>query len=164
MPFLLLIFSGWPRFRSVRSRFGGVTVRAVPVFGSGAYSSQGVFCVSVQFNKEGRFRFRFMNNGSGSAFGSWENGSDGSGFRFRFGSWATLFFSYALKYVVVLNAVVCRNTQMSAKEMSAKERIRKRAQKGAKERKRALPCKKWQTTRFKTTRFGNSQYTSSFVT
>ena len=24
--------------------------------------------------------------GSGSAFGSWENGSDGSGFRFRFGS------------------------------------------------------------------------------
>ena len=30
--------------------------------------------------------------GSGSAFGSCENGSDGSGFRFRFGSWATLQF------------------------------------------------------------------------
>ena len=29
-------------------------------------------------------------HGSGSTFGSWENGSDGSGFRFRFGSWATL--------------------------------------------------------------------------
>ena len=28
--------------------------------------------------------------GSGSAFGSCENGSDGSGFWFRFGSWATL--------------------------------------------------------------------------
>ena len=39
------------------------------------------------------FRFRFLDNGSGgsdSDFGSWKNGSDGSGFRFRFGSWAVL--------------------------------------------------------------------------
>ena len=39
-------------------------------------------------SQRGRFRFRvrFLENGSGgsgSPFGSWENGSDGSGFRFR---------------------------------------------------------------------------------
>ena len=49
------------------------------------------FCVSVEFNRQGRFqfRFRFLENGSGgfgSAFGFRKNGSDGSGFRFRFGS------------------------------------------------------------------------------
>ena len=46
-----------------------------------------------------KFRFRFLENGSGgsgSAFGSCKNGSDGSGFRFRFGSWATL-NSYSLE-------------------------------------------------------------------
>ena len=45
----------------------------------------------MQFNREGRFRFLKSGSGSsGSAFGSWENGSDGSGFRFRFGSGASL--------------------------------------------------------------------------
>ena len=67
----------------VRLRFGGGTVRAVPVFGSGSVSLQKkLFCVSVQFNRKGRFRFRFLENGSGhsgSAFGFGENGSDGSG-------------------------------------------------------------------------------------
>ena len=63
---------------------------------------------------------------------------------------------------VVLNAVGRRSTQMRAKERkwvqraqtqkSAKERKR-----GAKGCKRALPRKKLQTTRFETTRFGNSQ-------
>ena len=53
------------------------------------------FCVSVQFNRKGRFRFRswFLKNGSGGsglAFGSWQNRSEGSGFRFQFGSWVTL--------------------------------------------------------------------------
>ena len=47
---------------------------------------------SVQFNRKGRFRFRFrfLENGSGFAFGCRKNGSDGSSFRFRFGSSATL--------------------------------------------------------------------------
>ena len=54
-----------------------------------------VSCISVQFNRKGRFRFRFLENGSGGSgsafrFGKKKNGSDGSGFRFRFGSWATL--------------------------------------------------------------------------
>ena len=45
------------------------------------------FCVSVQFNRKGRFRFlENGSGGSGSAFGFGKNGSDGSGFRFRFGS------------------------------------------------------------------------------
>ena len=75
--------SGWPRFGSVRLRFGDGTVRAVPVFGSGGSSKEGVFvCLSTVFLREGRFRFRFRflansSGGSGSAFGSWENGSDG---------------------------------------------------------------------------------------
>ena len=58
---------------SVRLRFGGGTVRAVPVFGSGGSSKEGVlnFCVSAQFSREDgpvpvsvpgkrfrRFRFR----------------------------------------------------------------------------------------------------------
>ena len=64
---------------SVRLRFGGGTVRAVPVFGSGGSSTK------QQFNRKGRFRFRFRflengSGGSGSAFGFGENGSDGSGF------------------------------------------------------------------------------------
>ena len=42
--------SGRPRFGSVRLRFGGGTVRAVPVFGSGGSSAKkGLFCVSVHF-------------------------------------------------------------------------------------------------------------------
>ena len=43
--------SGWPRFGSVRLPYGGGTVRAIPVFGSGASSKEGFFCVSVQFNR-----------------------------------------------------------------------------------------------------------------
>ena len=86
--FLMCLFSGRPRFGSVRLRFGDGTVQAVPVFG--------FFCISVQFNRKGRFRFRFRflengSGGSGSAVGFGKNGSDGSGFRFRFGSWATLY-------------------------------------------------------------------------
>ena len=60
-------FSGWPRFGSVRLRFGDGTVRAVPVFGSGGSSKEGIFqpflCVSAQFDRE---------DGSGSGFGSWK--------------------------------------------------------------------------------------------
>ena len=56
---------------------------------------EGVFLSFSTISQRGRFqfRFRFLENGSGgsgSAFGSCENGSDGSGFRSRFGSWATL--------------------------------------------------------------------------
>ena len=87
--------SGWPRFGSVRLRFGDRTVRAVPVFGSSGSSNEGVFVCFSTVSQRGRFRFRFRflengSGGSGSAFGSCENGSDGSGFRFRFGSWASL--------------------------------------------------------------------------
>ena len=49
----------------------------------------GGLCVSVQFNREGLFRFRFLkssSSGSSSALGSWKNGFR----RFRFGCWATL--------------------------------------------------------------------------
>ena len=54
--------TGWPRFGSVRLRFGDGTVRAVPVFGSrGSSIRRGVLCVSVQ-----------CSNGSGSGFGSWK--------------------------------------------------------------------------------------------
>ena len=76
--------SGWPRFGSVRLRFGDRTVRAVPVFGSRASSKEGVFVCFSTVSQRGRFRFqfRFLENGSGgsgSAFGSCENGSEGSG-------------------------------------------------------------------------------------
>ena len=59
---------GCTRMTPVRFRFGGGPVRAVPVFGSGG-SAKGVFCVSVVFNKKGRFRFRFrfLENGSGGS-------------------------------------------------------------------------------------------------
>ena len=76
--------------------FGGATVRAVPVFGSGGSSAKrGFLCVSVQLSREdgsgsGFGSWENGSGGSGAAFGSWKNGSDGSGFRFRFGSWATL--------------------------------------------------------------------------
>ena len=80
-------YAGRHRFGSVRLRFGGGTVRAVPVFGSCGSSTKRVFEVSVQFNRKGRFRFlKNGSGGSGSTFGFWKNGSDGSGFRFRFGS------------------------------------------------------------------------------
>ena len=60
--------AGWPWFGSVRLRFGDGTVRAVPFFGSGGSSKEGGFlCVSVQFNKKERFRFRFLENGSGGS-------------------------------------------------------------------------------------------------
>ena len=74
---------------SVRLRFGsgrgssgsGFSVLAVPL-------QKGLFSASVQFNREGRFRFqfRFLENGSGgsgSTFSFRKNGSDGSGFQFR---------------------------------------------------------------------------------
>ena len=69
--------SGVERFE--RFRF---SVPAVPL-------QNGFSLFSVQFNKKGRFRFRFLENGSGgsgSAFGFGKNGSDGSDSRFRFGS------------------------------------------------------------------------------
>ena len=64
--------TGWPRFGSVRLRFGDGTVRAVPVFGSGGSSKEGGFCVfqysltertvpvpvSVPGKRFRRFRFR----------------------------------------------------------------------------------------------------------
>ena len=59
----LVSISGWPRFGSVRLRFGDGTVRVVPVFGSGGSSKEGFLRVSVQFNRE---------DGSGSGFGSWK--------------------------------------------------------------------------------------------
>ena len=77
---IIITAFGGPKFR--------FSVPAVPL-------RSGFFCVSAQFSRE---------DGSGSGFGSWktvpavpvplsgswENGSDGSGVRFRFGSWATL--------------------------------------------------------------------------
>ena len=54
---------------------------------------KGFSSVSVLFTRKGRFRFRFLKNGSdgsGSSSGFWKNGSDCSGFRFQFGSWAIL--------------------------------------------------------------------------
>ena len=72
---------------SVRLRFVHGTVRAVPVFGSDDCSAErvsvrsctvqghGTVPVSVSEKRFGRFWFRIM------PFGSWKNGSDGSGFR-----------------------------------------------------------------------------------
>ena len=86
-----------------RFRFSVLAVPLLKVF----------FCVSVQFNREGRFRFRFrfLENGScgsGSNFGFGKNGSDGSGFRLRFGSWA------------ILNggAIVCDTTENTVRQGS----------------------------------------------
>ena len=60
--------------------------------------------------------------------------------------------------VVVLNAVVCRNTQMSTKERKRKSaKDRKRAQRGAKERKRALPRKIPNNSQMETGLSGNSR-------
>ena len=54
------LFSGWPRFGSVRLRFGDGTVRAVPVFGSGGSSKEGVLVFFSTASQRGRFRFRFL--------------------------------------------------------------------------------------------------------
>ena len=51
---------GWPRFGSVRLRFEDGTVRAVPVFGSGGSSGEGVFVCFSTVSQRGRFRFRFL--------------------------------------------------------------------------------------------------------
>ena len=63
----ILKIAGSPRFGSVWLRFGGGTVRAVPVFGSGGSSAKKVFrlfCV-FQHSLTGK-------DGSGSGFGSWK--------------------------------------------------------------------------------------------
>ena len=57
-----MINSGRPRFGSVRLRFGGGTVRAVPVFGSSSVPLQKGFSV-LQCSLTGK-------DGSGSGFGS----------------------------------------------------------------------------------------------
>ena len=59
-----VLCSGWPRFGSVRLRFGDGTVRAVPVFGSGGSSAKRGFSV-FQHSFTGK-------DGSGSGFGSWK--------------------------------------------------------------------------------------------
>ena len=56
--------AGRPWFGSVRLRFGGGTVRAVPVFGSGGSSAERGFSV-FQYSLTGK-------DGSGSGFGSWK--------------------------------------------------------------------------------------------
>ena len=92
---------GKSKCREAPVRFGSVTV-----WGWKGSSSSGfrfwrflckrglsVFQYSLTGRDASRFRFRFLENGSGgsgSTFGFRKNGSDGSGFRFRFGSWATL--------------------------------------------------------------------------
>ena len=69
-------------------RFVHRTVRAAPVFGSDGSLGKVIFNIFEHcFDRREwfRFRFRFLksgSNGSGSSFGSWENGTDGSGFRF----------------------------------------------------------------------------------
>ena len=58
----------------------------------------------------------------------------------------------------VLNAVGCRNTQMRANERKrAQTQVRKRAKKERTRAQKSASAQKSQTTRFKTTRFGNSQ-------
>ena len=56
--------AGRPRFGSVRLRFGGGRVRAVPVFGSGGSSAKRGFA-AFQHSLAGR-------DGSGFGFGSWK--------------------------------------------------------------------------------------------
>ena len=83
-----MLKAGRPRFGSVRLRFGGGTVRAVPVFGSGGSSAKGGFSV-FQYRLTGK-------DDSGFGFGSWKtvpvvpvplsvSGKNGC-FQFRFGS------------------------------------------------------------------------------
>ena len=61
---------------------------AVPVFGADDSSKEGFLGTSVEFNRKAQFRFRFRFLKTVPAF--LENSSDGSSFRFLFGSWATL--------------------------------------------------------------------------
>ena len=84
------------RFGSVRLRFGGGTVQAVPVFGSGGSSAKRGFCVSVKFDRKGRFwfQFRFL-----------ENGSCGSALSF-FGVFVSLVFS-CWEFFLVFLSVCC---------------------------------------------------------
>ena len=83
-PFLKRVkHAGRPWFGSVRLRFGGGRVRAVPVFGSGGSFAKRVFRASAAVSQERTVPV--------SVSGKWFlRGSDGSGFRFLFGSWATL--------------------------------------------------------------------------
>ena len=53
--YLFLQKAGWPRFGSVRLRFGDGTVRAVPVFGSGGSSKEVVFVCFSTVSQRGRF-------------------------------------------------------------------------------------------------------------
>ena len=52
--------AGWPRFGSVRLRFGCGTVRAVPVFGFGGSSGEGFPALQYRLSER-----------DGSGFGSW---------------------------------------------------------------------------------------------
>ena len=113
-----------PRIREAPVRFGSVT-------GSGFryrrfLCKKGFFCVSVQFNKKGRFRFRFLENGSGgsgSAFGFGKNGSGGSGFRFRFGSWATLYNWVGMEESAQVRPPKGRKEEMKCQWKSKKKNI-----------------------------------------
>ena len=58
-----MLVTGRLRFGSVRLRFGGGTVRAVPVFGSGGSSAKKVSLSQYSFTGK---------DGSGSGFGSWK--------------------------------------------------------------------------------------------
>ena len=96
-PSSVSFFQGGPG--SVRLRFGGGTVPVVPVLRFWRFLRKSGFIV-FQYSSTGR-------DGSGSGVGSWKtvlavpvplsvlgkNGSDGCGFQFQFGSWATLFFA-----------------------------------------------------------------------
>ena len=99
-PFLLL-FSGSESFRFLpfktgRPRFGSVTVWGWKGSSGSGFRFWRFLCkrgLSVfQYSLTGRGFGSWKNgsDGSGSTFGFRQNGSDGSGFRFRFGSWATL--------------------------------------------------------------------------
>ena len=77
------------RFGSVRLQFGVERYQRFRFRFWRFLCKSGFSVFQYIFNREGRFRFRFLENGSGgsgSAFGFGKNGSDGSGFRFQFGS------------------------------------------------------------------------------
>ena len=91
------------RSGSVRLRFGGGTVRAVPGFGSGGSPAKRVSRASVQFNRKAQFRFleNSSGGGSGSAFGFGSNGSDGP----VSGSGSVLFSLHPLQKITKLETV-----------------------------------------------------------
>ena len=66
---ILEILAGWPRFGSVRLRFGGGRVRSVPVFGSGGSSTKRFFFSVFQYIFKGK-----DGSGSGSVPGKWFRG------------------------------------------------------------------------------------------